>query len=128
LGWTSLHHASQSGHLKAVKALVENSASSLAKNGVGKIPMCLAAFAMKTNVVLFLVTKPHDCYDLLEDRSFVFDLMMCSKGAQNKPLQEFIINCPSPVEFGLKLARYYSDLSGREKERERDLNLAAKFW
>ena len=110
------------------KALIDNGASSTAKNKDGKVPLCLAAFDKKTAVVLFLITRPHDVFELMEDRSFVFDLMMCSKGAQNKPLQDFVISSPSPVEIALKLARFYTDLSSREKERERDLTLAAKFW
>ncbi|OQV12783.1 Ankyrin-3 [Hypsibius exemplaris] len=126
-GWTSLHHAAHAGHLKVAKVLSDHGASSTAKNKDGKIPMCLAAFSMRTALVLYLITKPHDVFELMEDRSFVFDLMMCSKTAQNKPLQEFIISSPSPVEIALKLARFYSDLSNREKERERDLKLAAKF-
>ena len=89
--------------------------------------MGLAAGAMKAPVVLFLVTKPYDAYALMEDRTFLFDLMMCGRKEQNRPLQEFIINSPSPVEIALKISRFYGDLSGREKEQERNLNLASKF-
>ncbi|XP_055354554.1 LOW QUALITY PROTEIN: serine/threonine-protein phosphatase 6 regulatory ankyrin repeat subunit A-like [Paramacrobiotus metropolitanus] len=126
-GWTPLHHAAVAGHLKVVKVLVDSNASTVAKNRDGKIPLCLCANASKTAVVLYLLTKPHDVFSLMDDKVFLLDLMLCSKTAQNKPLQEFIITSPSPVEVALKLARFYSEVSGREKERERDLNLANKF-
>ncbi|GAU98759.1 hypothetical protein RvY_09866-2 [Ramazzottius varieornatus] len=125
--WTPLHFAAISGHLKVVKYLVESGAATSVKNKDGKIPMGLAAGATKAQVVLFLVTKAYDAYSLMEDRTFLFDLMMCGRKEQNRPLQDFIINSASPVEIGLKISRFYTDLAGREKEQERDLNLAAKF-
>lgn len=115
------------GHANVIQTLVESSADTTATNQDGKTALCIAANSIKGDVITYLITKPHDVFLLMTDPTFMFDLMMCSKTLHNKPLQEFITTSPSPVEIALRLAKFYKDLCGKEKERERDLVMAAKF-
>jgi tRNA isopentenyl-2-thiomethyl-A-37 hydroxylase MiaE len=48
--------------------------------------------------------------------------MVCGKGRDNMPLQEFILQSPAPIETAVKLSSLYRDLSEKEKERAKDLH------
>lgn len=125
--WTVLHHTARAGHIKVVKVLMETGASPTAVTKEGKVPLCYAASAQKIDVLTYLILKDHDCFQLLEDKAFLFDLMNCGRVFHQKALEDFITTSPSPVETALKLSRFYKDQSLKEKELERDLGLASTF-
>ena len=52
---------------------------------------------------------------------FIFDLMVCGKGNDNQPLQEFILQSPAPIDTAVKLSSLYREMSEKEKERAKDL-------
>ena len=53
--------------------------------------------------------------------------MVCSKQHENKPIQEFILVSPAPIDTAVKLAKCYENLSQKEKDRTRDLEIACVF-
>lgn len=55
--------------------------------------------------------KEHDTYSLMEDKRFVYNLMICSKNYNNKPIEEFILVSPAPVDAAAKLSNIYINLS-----------------
>lgn len=48
--------------------------------------------------------------------------MVCGKQHENKPIQEFILVSPAPIDTAVKLARCYENLAEKEKDRTKDLN------
>ncbi|KAG1692597.1 Short transient receptor potential channel 2 [Nymphon striatum] len=52
--------------------------------------------------------------------------MSCGKIHEQKPIEEFVLLSPAPLETAVKLARYFYLLSFKEKERSKDLMAAAK--
>lgn len=55
--------------------------------------------------------KEHETYSLMEDKRFVFNLMVVSKGHMNRPIEEFILVSPAPVDTAAKLSNIYINLS-----------------
>ena len=55
--------------------------------------------------------KEHDTYSLMEDKRFVFNLMVVSKSHNNRPIEEFILVSPAPVDTAAKLSNIYINLS-----------------
>lgn len=53
--------------------------------------------------------------------------MVCGKGNDNEPLQEFILQSPAPIDTAVKLSSLYREMSEKEKERAKDLNNVATF-
>lgn len=53
--------------------------------------------------------------------------MVCSKNHNNRPLEEFILVSPAPVDTAAKLSNILIVLSNKEKERAKDLIAAGKF-
>lgn len=53
--------------------------------------------------------------------------MVCGKGNDNEPLQEFILQSPAPIDTAVKLSSLYREMSEKEKERAKDLNNVAVF-
>ncbi|PIO59697.1 ankyrin repeat protein, partial [Teladorsagia circumcincta] len=53
--------------------------------------------------------------------------MVCGKGNDNEPLQEFILQSPAPIDTAVKLSALYRDMSEKEKERAKDLSNVAVF-
>jgi len=47
--------------------------------------------------------------------------MVCGKGNENQPLQEFILQSPAPIDTAVKLSSLYREMSEKEKERAKDL-------
>jgi hypothetical protein len=47
--------------------------------------------------------------------------MVCGKGNDNQPLQEFILQSPAPIDTAVKLSSLYREMSEKEKERAKDL-------
>ncbi|KRZ56108.1 Ankyrin-1 [Trichinella nativa] len=126
-GWTPMHFSTNAGHLNVVKFLIESGANSSSKSTDGKIPMCLAASSNHIECLRFLLHQKHDTYQLVDDKKFLFDMMVCGKKQDNLPLQEFILNSPAPVDTAVHLSSFYRTFASKEKERTRDLNSIAEF-
>ncbi|XP_020288603.1 ankyrin-1 isoform X5 [Pseudomyrmex gracilis] len=125
-GWTPLHCAARAGHLDVVKLLVESGASPKSETNLGCAPIWFAASEGHNDVLKYLMEKEHDTYALMEDRRFVYNMMVCSKSHNNKPIEEFVLVSPAPVDTAAKLSNIYMKLSEKEKERAKDLIAAGK--
>ncbi|XP_024086080.1 serine/threonine-protein phosphatase 6 regulatory ankyrin repeat subunit B isoform X2 [Cimex lectularius] len=126
-GWTPLHCAARAGCFEVVKLLVESGGSPKSETNYGSAPIWFAASEGHNDVLEYLMTKEHDSYSLMEDRRFVYNLMICSKKHNDKPMQEFILVSPAPVDIAAKLSSIYINLSNKEKERAKDLIAAGKM-
>lgn len=126
-GWTGMHFATKAGHLDVVKLFVMSSADAQAETKDGKVPLCFAAANNHIECLRFLLKQRHDTHQLMEDRKFIFDLMVCGKGNDNQPLQEFILQSPAPIDTAVKLSSLYREMSEKEKERAKDLSNVAVF-
>lgn len=90
-GWTPLHYAARHGYLDVVKLLVDSGADPTVCSKEGKIPLCNAANAGHKEVLSFLLKRDHDSIELMENKSFLIDLMQCSKsrlGGASMPMRE----------------------------------------
>ncbi|XP_034948756.1 serine/threonine-protein phosphatase 6 regulatory ankyrin repeat subunit A-like [Chelonus insularis] len=125
-GWTSLHCAAQAGYLDVVKLLVESGASPKNETNFGSAPIWFAAAEGHNEVLKYLMEKEHDTYALMEDKKFVYNMMVCSKSHNNKPIEEFVLLSPAPVDVAAKLSNIFIKLSEKEKERSKDLIAAGK--
>ncbi|KAK0175380.1 hypothetical protein PV327_009132 [Microctonus hyperodae] len=125
-GWTPLHCAARAGYLEVVKLLVESGASPKSETNLGSAPIWFAASEGHNDVLKYLMEKEHDTYALMEDRRFVYNMMVCSKSNNNKPIEEFVLVSPAPVDTAAKLSNIYIKLSEKEKERAKDLIAAGK--
>ncbi|XP_059221193.1 serine/threonine-protein phosphatase 6 regulatory ankyrin repeat subunit A isoform X1 [Stomoxys calcitrans] len=125
-GWTPLHCAAKAGHLEVVKLLCEAGASPKSETNYGCAPIWFAASEGHNEVLRYLLNKEHDTYGLMEDKRFVYNLMVVSKNHNNKPIQEFVLVAPAPVDTAAKLSNIYINLSTKEKERAKDLVAAGK--
>ncbi|XP_015591539.1 serine/threonine-protein phosphatase 6 regulatory ankyrin repeat subunit A isoform X3 [Cephus cinctus] len=125
-GWTPLHCAARAGYLEVVKLLVESGASPKNETNLGSAPIWFAASEGHNDVLKYLMEKEHDTYALMEDRRFVYNMMVCSKNNNNKPIEEFVLVSPAPVDTAAKLSNIYIKLSEKEKERAKDLIAAGK--
>ncbi|KAL3075605.1 hypothetical protein niasHT_034972 [Heterodera trifolii] len=126
-GWTGMHFATKAGHIDVVKLFVMSSADAQAETKDGKVPLCFAAANNHIECLRFLLKQKHDTHQLMEDRKFIFDLMVCGKGNDNQPLQEFILQSPAPIDTAVKLSSLYREMSEKEKERAKDLSNVAIF-
>ncbi|XP_070555789.1 serine/threonine-protein phosphatase 6 regulatory ankyrin repeat subunit B-like isoform X2 [Ptychodera flava] len=126
-GWTSLHFAAKAGYLNVVKLLVESGASPKFETKDGKVPICYAASAGHHDVLSYLMKKDHNTQHLMEDKKFVFDLMVNGKHNNNKSIEEFILVSPAPVDTAVKLSKNFRLQSTKEKERAKDLLEAGNF-
>ncbi|XP_017854719.1 serine/threonine-protein phosphatase 6 regulatory ankyrin repeat subunit A [Drosophila busckii] len=125
-GWTPLHCAAKAGHLDVVKLLCEAGASPKSETNYGCAAIWFAASEGHNEVLRYLMNKEHDTYGLMEDKRFVYNLMVVSKNHNNKPIQEFVLVSPAPVDTAAKLSNIYINLSTKEKERAKDLVAAGK--
>lgn len=114
-GWTPLHYASKTGYLDCVKLLCESGASPKSETNFNCSPIWFAASEGHNDVLEYLMHKEHDTYSLMEDRRFVYNLMVCSKNHNNKPIEEFILVSPAPVDAAAKLSNIYINLSTKVK-------------
>ncbi|XP_059153195.1 ankyrin-2-like [Physella acuta] len=126
-GFTALHFASSAGYLSVVKLLVESGASPNIETKDGKVPITFATSANHIDVLSYLMKRDHNTRLLMEDRKFVFDLMVCGRMNNNKCLEEFILLSPAPVDTAAKLARNFQLQAIKEKERSRDLVSASTY-
>ncbi|KAF8791198.1 Ankyrin-1 like protein [Argiope bruennichi] len=126
-GWTALHYAAKQGYLDMIHLLIDSGASSIAAATDGKIPLSIAANANHLDVLRYLFKREHNTVTLMEDSSFLVDLMVCGKNRDHLPLLEFVFVSPAPIDTAVKMSRRYEDLAQREKERARDLENMAIF-
>lgn len=110
-GWTPLHCAAKAGHLDVVRLLCESGASPKNETNYGCAPIWFAASEGHNNVFKYLMHKEHDTYALMEDKRFVYNLMVVSKNHNNKPIEEFVLVSPAPVDTAAKLSNIYIILS-----------------
>ncbi|XP_011692189.1 PREDICTED: serine/threonine-protein phosphatase 6 regulatory ankyrin repeat subunit B [Wasmannia auropunctata] len=125
-GWTPLHCAAYVGHLDIVKLLVDSYGSPKIGTNLCCAPIWIAASEGHNNVLKYLMEKEHDKYALMEDRKFVYNMMVCSKSHDNKLIEEFILMSPAPIDIAAKLSNIYMKLSGKETVRAKDLITAGK--
>ncbi|XP_058818348.1 serine/threonine-protein phosphatase 6 regulatory ankyrin repeat subunit A isoform X2 [Topomyia yanbarensis] len=125
-GWTPLHCAAKAGYLDVVKLLVEAGGSPKSETNYGCAPIWFAASEGHNDVLKYLMHREHDTYALMEDKRFVYNLMIVSKNHNNKPIEEFVLVSPAPVDTAAKLSNIFIVLSTKEKERAKDLIAAGK--
>lgn len=117
-----MHCAAKAGHLDVVRLLCESGASPKSETNYGCAPIWFAASEGHNNVFKYLMRKEHDTYALMEDKRFVYNLMVVSKNHNNKPIEEFILVSPAPVDTAAKLSNIYMVLS--TKVRRFNLSMA----
>ncbi|CAK1549409.1 unnamed protein product [Leptosia nina] len=125
-GWTPLHCASKAGYLNVVKLLCESGASPKSETNLNCAPIWFAASENHNDVLEYLLHKEHDTQSLMDDKKFIYNLMVCSKNHNNIPIEEFVLVSPAPVDTAAKLSNLYINLSTKEKERAKDLIAAGK--
>ncbi|CAK1601307.1 unnamed protein product [Parnassius mnemosyne] len=125
-GWTPLHCAAKAGHLNVVKLLCESGASPKSETNLSCAPIWFAASENHNDVLEYLLHKEHDTQSLMDDKRFIYNLMVCSKNHNNIPIEEFVLVSPAPVDTAAKLSNLYINLSTKEKERAKDLIAAGK--
>jgi len=122
-GWTPLHCAAKAGHLEVVKLLCEAGASPKSETNYGCAAIWFAASEGHNEVLRYLMNKEHDTYGLMEDKRFVYNLMVVSKNHNNKPIQEFVLVSPAPVDTAAKLSNIYIVLSTKVIHSFKDISL-----
>ncbi|XP_047530472.1 serine/threonine-protein phosphatase 6 regulatory ankyrin repeat subunit B [Vanessa atalanta] len=125
-GWTPLHCAAKTGYLNVVKLLCESGASPKSETNLNCAPIWFAASENHNDVLEYLLHKEHDTQSLMDDKRFIYNLMVCSKNHNNIPIEEFVLVSPAPVDTAAKLSNLYINLSTKEKERAKDLIAAGK--
>ncbi|XP_023667815.2 transient receptor potential cation channel, subfamily N, member 1 [Paramormyrops kingsleyae] len=126
-GCTPLHYAAKAGRLAMVRFLVESGASARLECREGRTAIQYAAEENHQGTVSFLLCRGSNTLRLLEDRKFVFDLMVCGKLNNNRALQEFALHSTAPLDTAVKLSRALGLAALREKERAMDLLAAARY-
>lgn len=109
-----------------MKLLTESGASPKSETNYGCAAIWFAASEGHNDVLKYLMHREHDTYSLMEDKRFVYNLMIVSKNYGNKPIEEFVLVSPAPVDTAAKLSNIYIVLSTKEKERAKDLIAAGK--
>ena len=125
--WTPLCHAAKAGFQGVVKLLIESGASPTMKTNEGKTAISLAAASNHIPILSYLLTKEHDTLQLMDDKKFVVDLMICSKTNKNTSVEEFVLHSKAPLDTAAKLAKLYRNLALKEKERAKDLNDIGRY-
>ncbi|XP_067282389.1 transient receptor potential cation channel, subfamily N, member 1 [Pseudorasbora parva] len=125
-GWTALHYGAQAGCLEVLSLLVESGASACAECCAGRTPLQLAAQENHETAVIFLLRREKNTLRLLDDKKFVFNLMVCGRMNDNLALEEFVLHCPAPLDTSVRLSRALTLAALREKERSVDLHAAAR--
>ncbi|XP_046353562.1 serine/threonine-protein phosphatase 6 regulatory ankyrin repeat subunit B-like isoform X3 [Haliotis rufescens] len=125
--WTALHFSAKSGYNNVVMLLMESGGSPMNETKDGKVPVCYAAAANHSDVLSYLMKQDHNTRALMDDKKFVFDLMVCGKLINNVCIQEFILLSPAPVDTAAKMSKNFRLLAIKEKERSRDLLAAGSY-
>uniref|UniRef100_A0A8D0GQK8 Ion transport domain-containing protein n=1 Tax=Sphenodon punctatus TaxID=8508 RepID=A0A8D0GQK8_SPHPU len=126
-GWGPLHFAAKSGFLASVRLLVESGATPTLETKEGRTPLQYAAAENHQEVVSFLLKRSNHTLKLIEDRKFIFDLMVCGKLNDHKATEEFVLHSSAPLDTAIKLSHAFSVAALKEKERAKDLLVAAKY-
>ncbi|KYO45257.1 transient receptor potential cation channel, subfamily N, member 1 isoform A [Alligator mississippiensis] len=126
-GWGPLHFAAKSGYLASVQLLVESGAAPTLESKEGKTAVQYAAAEHHQDVMSFLLRKSNNTLKLLEDRKFIFDLMVCGKLNNHKVTEELVLHSSAPLDTAVKLSRAFNLAALKEKERAKDLLAAAKY-
>jgi hypothetical protein len=124
--FSPFHFIFLAGFLDVVKLLTESGASPKSETNYGCAPIWFAASEGHNDVLKYLMHREHDTYSLMEDKRFVYNLMIVSKNNNNQPIEEFVLVSPAPVDAAAKLSNIYIVLSTKEKERAKDLIAAGK--
>ncbi|XP_050993076.1 transient receptor potential cation channel, subfamily N, member 1 isoform X2 [Labeo rohita] len=124
-GWTPLHYAAKAGCLETVSFLVESGASPCVECCAGRTPLQYAAQENHEETVIFLLRREKNTLRLLDDKKFVFNLMVCGRMNDNLALEELVLHCPAPLDTCVRLSRALTQAALREKERSVDLHAAA---
>ncbi|KTF88881.1 hypothetical protein cypCar_00042086, partial [Cyprinus carpio] len=124
-GWTALHYAAKAGCLEAVSFLVESGASPCVECHAGWTPLQYAAQENHEETVIFLLRREKNTLRLLDDKKFVFNLMVCGRMNDNVALEELVLHSPAPLDTCVRLSRALTLAALREKERSVDLQAAA---
>lgn len=90
---------------------MESGASPKAETNYGSPAIWFAASEGHNDVLYYLMTKEHDTYSLMEDKRFVYNLMICGKNHNNRPIQEFVLVSPAPVDTAAKLSSILVNLA-----------------
>ncbi|XP_073678272.1 transient receptor potential cation channel, subfamily N, member 1 [Garra rufa] len=124
-GWTALHYAAKAGCLEVVSFLVESGASPCVECRAGRTPLQYAAQENHEETVIYLLRREKNTLRLLDDKKFVFNLMVCGRMNDNLALEELVLHCPAPLDTCVRLSRALTLAALREKERSVDLHAAA---
>ncbi|XP_065062546.1 serine/threonine-protein phosphatase 6 regulatory ankyrin repeat subunit A-like isoform X2 [Rhopilema esculentum] len=119
--WSPLHYAADAGHVEVVKYLVRMDAETTTEDKNGKTPLAFAAKNHHLAVMKYLVMRDFNVENMLTDRKFLLNLMLCSKLNDNESMIDFILNSPAPIYTACKLARLYRFESTKEKDKSSDL-------
>uniref|UniRef100_A0A3P8Z511 Ion transport domain-containing protein n=1 Tax=Esox lucius TaxID=8010 RepID=A0A3P8Z511_ESOLU len=127
-GWTPLHYAAKAGCLDIVRILVERGASASVECLEGRTPLQYAAGENHQGVVSFLLQREdNNIRRLLEDKKFVFDMMVCGKLHSNTALDDLILHSAAPLDTAVRLSRALALTALRVKDRYVDLMAAAQY-
>ncbi|VDM47934.1 unnamed protein product [Toxocara canis] len=126
-GRTPLHLAAMNGHYEMVSLLIAQGSNINVMDQNGWTGMHYATKAGHINVVKLFMKSSADAQAETKEGKFIFDLMVCGKGADNEPLKEFILQSPAPIDTAVKLSSLYRDMSEKEKERAKDLSNVSVF-
>ncbi|XP_077086187.1 transient receptor potential cation channel, subfamily N, member 1 [Siphateles boraxobius] len=124
-GWTALHYSAQAGCLQVLSLLADSGASVCVECRAGQTPLQLAAQENHEPAVIFLLRREKNTLRLLDDKKFVFNLMVCGRMNDNLALEEFVVHSPAPLDTSVRLSRALTLAALREKERSVDLHAAA---
>ncbi|NP_899192.1 transient receptor potential cation channel, subfamily N, member 1 [Danio rerio] len=124
-GWTALHYAAEAGCLEVLLFLVESGASACAECHGGRTPLQYAAQQNHESAVIFLLRREKNTLRLLDDKKFIFNLMVCGRMNDNLSLEELVLHTSAPLDTAVRLSRALTLCALREKERSVDLQAAA---
>ncbi|GAU98765.1 hypothetical protein RvY_09868 [Ramazzottius varieornatus] len=127
LGWSAVHHAAANSHLDVVKALVEQGADPQILSNDDKSPLAFAASSGNIGILNYLFSTRLNFEQLIQDHTFLVNLMQCAKPLNQLPLETFVVNTNSPVEAALQLTSFYRTMAVHDRARALDLEYAARY-